>query len=68
MTFLRIRSSAWLPGSQQHARRNALVASTALTRRRLERLEVEEFLAEHAASQAMRTSASGRPRPAAHSA
>jgi hypothetical protein len=68
VTFLRIRSSAWLPGSQQHARRNALVASTALTQRRLERLEVEEFLSEHAASQARRTPASARPRPAAHSA
>ncbi|MDX6300785.1 MAG: hypothetical protein QOF53_1999 [Nocardioidaceae bacterium] len=68
MTFLRIRSSAWFPGSQQHARRNALVASTALTQRRLERLEVEDFLAEHAASRVLRASASADPRPAAHSA
>jgi hypothetical protein len=65
VTFLRIRSSAWIPGSQQHARRNALVASTALAERRLERLEVEEFLAEHAA---MRAPASARPRTAAHTA
>jgi hypothetical protein len=68
VTFLRIRSSAWFPGSQQHARRNALVASTALTQRRLERLEVEEFLAEHAASPAMRAPVSASPPPAAHSA
>jgi hypothetical protein len=65
VTFLRIRASAWFPGSQQHARRNALVASTALTQRRLERLEVEEFLAEHAA---WRAPASAGPRPATHSA
>jgi hypothetical protein len=37
------------------------VASTALTARRLERLEVEEFLADHAAT-------SSEARPAAHSA
>ena len=35
----------WPVESQQRARRNALVASTALARRRAERLEVEEFLA-----------------------
>ena len=33
--------------SQRQARRNALVASTALTQRRLELHDVEEFLAEH---------------------
>ena len=31
--------------SQQTARRNAMIASTALTQRRAERIEVEEFLA-----------------------
>jgi len=35
----------WPAQLQQGARRNALVASTALARRRAERLEVEEFLA-----------------------
>ena len=35
----------WPAQSQQRARRNALVASTALAQRRAERLEVEEFLA-----------------------
>jgi hypothetical protein len=33
--------------SQHRSRRNALVASTALTQRRREHLEVEEFLARH---------------------
>ena len=31
--------------SQQTARRNAMIASTALTQRRAERIAVEEFLA-----------------------
>ena len=35
----------WPVESQQGSRRNALVASTALTQRRRERDEVEEFLA-----------------------
>ena len=40
-----LRSVAtWPVGSQQHARRNALVASTALAQRRHERHEVERFL------------------------
>jgi hypothetical protein len=34
----------WPVSSQQRARRNALVASTALTRRRIERDDVESFL------------------------
>lgn len=41
-------AATWHLSSQQGARRNALVAGTALTQRRLERLEVEEFVAEHA--------------------
>jgi hypothetical protein len=55
----RLVSSAatWHVTSQQHARRNALVASTALTRRRLELIDVEEFLAEHAVRAAARESA-----------
>ena len=35
---------AWPVESQHQARRNALVASTALARQRHERLEVERFL------------------------
>ncbi len=35
----------WAVGSQQTARRNAMIASTALTQRRAEHDEVEEFLA-----------------------
>ncbi|MEO5708682.1 MAG: hypothetical protein ABIQ59_02515 [Nocardioidaceae bacterium] len=42
-------ATQWHVTSQQHARRNALVASTALMQRRRELTDVEEFLAEHAA-------------------
>ena len=35
----------WAVSSQQTARRNAMIATTALTQRRTERLEVEEYLA-----------------------
>ena len=35
----------WAIESQQTARRNAMIASTALTQRRSERIEVEDFLA-----------------------
>ena len=35
----------WAVASQQQARRNAMVASTALAQRRAEVVEVEEFLA-----------------------
>ena len=42
-------AATWHVNSQQRARRNALVASTALSQRRLERIDVEEFLAAHAA-------------------
>jgi hypothetical protein len=38
----------WPVESQQRARRNALLATTALTQARLERDEVEEFLDLHA--------------------
>ncbi|MBD8868955.1 hypothetical protein [Nocardioides donggukensis] len=37
--------AGWATGSQLRARRNALVASTALAQRRSEAAEVEEFLA-----------------------
>ena len=36
---------AWAISSQQRARRNAMIATTALAQRRAELLEVEEFLA-----------------------
>jgi hypothetical protein len=49
----------WPVESQLGARRNALVASTALARRRAERLEVEEFLA--ARGQATVHAPAGRP-------
>lgn len=42
----------WPVRSQQVARRNALVASTALAEQRRELLEVEEYLARHAAAHA----------------
>ena len=42
-------AARWHVTSQQHARRNALVASKALTQRRRELQDVEEFLAEYAA-------------------
>jgi hypothetical protein len=42
----------WPVRTQQHARRNALVASTALAERRRERSEVEDFLTRHAATRA----------------
>lgn len=37
---------AWSVESQQVARRNAMLAATACSRRRVERQEVEDFLAE----------------------
>jgi len=40
----------WHVTSQQTARRNAQVASTALAQRRREHLDVEEFLSAHAAA------------------
>ena len=36
---------AWAVASQQRARRNAMIATTALAHRRAELLEVEEYLA-----------------------
>ena len=41
------RAARWHVHSQEVARRNAMVASTALTQRRAELDEVEEFLASH---------------------
>jgi hypothetical protein len=51
MTLTRLLASAttWHVTSQHRARRNALVASTALAQQRSERDDVERFLAAHAA-------------------
>jgi hypothetical protein len=46
MTVTR-RAARWHVHSQEVARRNAMVASTALTQRRAEHDEVEAFLAGH---------------------
>jgi hypothetical protein len=54
---------AWPVESQQAARRNALVASTALAQLRHERAEVERFLEEHARR---RTPSRAGERTAAH--
>lgn len=43
-------ASRWSVESQQRARRNAMIASTALAQRRAELDEVEEFLASLGAS------------------
>ncbi len=56
---------SWPVESQQHARRNALVASTALTRLRVERQEVEDFLAEHERRRTARAAAAAAPTHAA---
>jgi hypothetical protein len=45
ITRLADRVSAWAVESQQGARRNALVANTALAARRAERQDVEAFFA-----------------------
>ena len=47
----------WPVASQQVARRNALVSSTALASRRQELADVEEFLARHTARHTARHSA-----------
>ena len=56
--------SQWHVRSQQVARRNALVACTALAQRRQELLEVEEFLASHAARAAASKTLEVAVRPA----
>ena len=42
----------WSAGSQEQACRNAMAACTVLAARRLERIEVEEFVADHLAARA----------------
>lgn len=76
MSFLQIQqapwrllsaAATWHLTSQEHATRNALVATTALIERREERLDVEQFLAANAARLADApgaVAAAGRPAPA----
>jgi hypothetical protein len=47
----------WAVQSQQTARRNAMIASTVLTQRRAELVEVEEFLASLGEASAPETAA-----------
>lgn len=47
-------AATWHLRSQHHARRNALVASTALMQRRRELTEVDDFLAAHDARRTSR--------------
>ncbi|HEX7716758.1 MAG TPA: hypothetical protein VF416_05680 [Marmoricola sp.] len=47
----------WSRRCQEHARRNAMAACTVLAARRLERLEVEEYVAQHLARRAAARSA-----------
>ncbi len=46
----------WSTRSQEQARRNAMAACTVLTARRLERIEVEEFVAGYLAQRARKAS------------
>ena len=45
----------WSTRSQEQARRNAMAACTVLTARRLERIEVEEFVAGYLSRQTQTT-------------
>lgn len=54
----------WHVRSQEVARRNAMTASTELLRLRIERDEVEEFLAAHRRRYDVRAAAVARSRPA----
>lgn len=54
----------WPVASQQRARRNALVASTALTQLRLERAEIDAFVSAAAARHEVRTSGKIDAQPA----
>ena len=46
LLHLLLNPSRWATESQSHARRNAMIASTALAQRRAEREEVEAFFAD----------------------
>lgn len=55
----------WSTRSQEQARRNAMAACTVLAARRLERTEVEEFVADYLARRA-RTGSAAPAAPARH--
>jgi len=56
----------WDLTSQHQARRNAMIASTALAQRRAERVAVEEFLAARAARPSLDHAPVESPAPMAH--
>jgi hypothetical protein len=56
----------WSTRSQEQARRNAMAASTILTARRSERVEVEEFVAAHLARRTESTAMVAAPEPIRH--
>ncbi len=45
-----VRLRAWAVDSQQHARRNAMVAATACAERRAQREDVQDYLARRASA------------------
>lgn len=51
----------WSTRSQEQARRNAMAACTVLAARRLERVEVEEFIAGYLAGRTLTTAAPAAP-------
>lgn len=55
LNLARTWARTWNRQTQQHARRNAMIALTECTQRRAEREEVERFLAERDAAPAART-------------
>ena len=60
------RLESWAIASQQQARRNAMIASTAAAQRRAELTEVEDFLAALGASSNLGRDAVEHAAPAAH--
>lgn len=61
---LALRVTDWPVASQQQARRNALVASTALTQLRIERAEIDAFVEAAAARHEVRANRQAVVRPA----
>lgn len=69
LPFLTSWTHRWATASQHTARRNAMLATTVLTQQRIERMEVEEFLAALAAEAvpaATRSTTPAAPPRAAH--
>ena len=60
------RLDSWAAASQQQARRNAMIASTAAAQRRAELTEVEDFLAALSAPSTIVQDAVEPAAPAAH--